>query len=49
MSAMHHDASSDLKVVETKLKDILEVLSDLIYWCRYLSFDIPASLFLGLL
>ncbi|ESR40107.1 hexokinase-1 [Citrus sinensis] len=27
MSAMHHDTSSDLKVVETKLKDILEISS----------------------
>lgn len=25
MSAIHHDASSDLNVVGTKLKDILEV------------------------
>lgn len=25
MSAMHHDTSSDLKVVGEKLKDILEV------------------------
>jgi len=25
MSAMHHDASSDLNVVGTKLKDILKV------------------------
>lgn len=25
MSAIHHDTSSDLKVVGTKLKDILEV------------------------
>lgn len=25
MSAMHHDSSSDLKVVGKKLKDILEV------------------------
>jgi len=25
MSAMHHDTSSDLKVVGKKLKDILEV------------------------
>jgi hypothetical protein len=26
MSAMHHDESSDLRVVGSKLKDILEVL-----------------------
>ena len=25
MSAMHHDTSSDLKVVDNKLKNILEV------------------------
>lgn len=25
LSAMHHDTSSDLKVVDTKLKNILEV------------------------
>lgn len=27
MSAMHHDTSSDLRVVGDKLKDILEVLA----------------------
>lgn len=27
MSAMHHDTSSDLKVVGNKLRDILEVCS----------------------
>lgn len=43
MSAMHHDSSPDLKVVETKLKDILEVLFNLIYKCRWLCLKTPAS------
>lgn len=33
MSAIHHDLSSDLKVVGAKLKDILEVLSSLSLSC----------------
>lgn len=34
MSAMHHDTSYDLKVVGTKLKDILEV---------YISFNLEVG------
>lgn len=34
MSAMHHDTSPDLKVVASKLKDVLGVM----HFCYYLHF-----------
>jgi hypothetical protein len=35
MSAMHHDTSSDLKVVDNKLKNILEVYINFTLLCSF--------------
>lgn len=35
MSAMHHDTSSDLKVVNNKLKNILEVYINFTLLCSF--------------
>ena len=40
MSAMHHDTSSDLKVVASKLKNVLEVKQKLLTLCLLLDFQI---------